>query len=62
MIKRFMLFMGDDYYPAGGGDDFTASFDTKEEAIQHAKQLGYPRKYDWAHVIDLTTGEMERLP
>lgn len=53
-LKRFFLFSGDTYYPSGGWHDFTASYDTLEEAIAAAKSLG---KYEWFHVIDSTDGE-----
>jgi hypothetical protein len=50
-MKRFLLFTGDDYYPAGGWGDFQDSYDTLIEATS-AKTTG-----DWWHVIDATNGE-----
>ena len=53
-MKRYALFAGDTYYPAGGWGDFEGSFDTPEQAKQAAEALGHG---DWWHVIDLQTGE-----
>lgn len=32
-VKRFLVFGFDSYYPAGGWNDFKASFDSYEEAV-----------------------------
>lgn len=37
-MKRFVLFGGWNYYPAGGADDHRGSFDTLEEAKACAKE------------------------
>ena len=50
-MKRYLLFGGDCYYPAGGWDDFMGAFDTFEEARQHAGD--HPA--DWQHVVDTET-------
>ena len=61
-LKRYAVFAGDIYYPAGGWSDFKGSFDlpddAKAEAVRWtspAKGRQYPR-HDWAHVVDLTDG------
>lgn len=51
MIKRFLLFAGDTYYPNGGWGDFIASFETKEDAIE-AERMARARN-SWSHLIDL---------
>jgi hypothetical protein len=52
-MKRYMLFAGDDYYPAGGWDDFIGSFDSVEDAM-----ASFPRdRYDWWHIVDATIGQ-----
>lgn len=70
-MKRYLLFVGYNYYPSGGWDDFVNSYDTVEEAMlavndketPYFKQdafLSYPKtigNVDWWHVIDTTTGE-----
>ena len=48
MIKRFLVFAGDFYYPGGGWDDFRGDFETLEEAELKVKQL----ERDWAQIID----------
>lgn len=52
-MKRYALFEGSEYYPAGGWDDFVGTYDTKEEA----EKARSPLKYGWWHVVDLQTGE-----
>jgi hypothetical protein len=48
--KRYALFSGEHYYPLGGFDDYGASFDSLEEAIQVAKAL---KGGCWWHIVDL---------
>lgn len=50
-MKRYLLFVGEYYYPAGGWDDFSASFDT----IDEAKAAAPNNSVDWWHVIDTKT-------
>lgn len=59
-MKRFLAFGGEHYYPHGGMDDFSGSYDTKEEAISvlvkeatAASTLGDGvfSSY-WAHIFD----------
>lgn len=52
-MKRYALFSGDAYYPAGGWDDFRGSFDTLDEAVAAAQKRGD----DWSHVVDLHSGK-----
>ncbi len=54
-MKRFLLFDGDTYYPAGGWHDFAGSFDTLDEAQAEAKNRGA----DWFHIVDSTKVEPE---
>lgn len=51
-VKRFLLFIFDEFYPRGGWNDFVDSFDTLEEAQTRAKA----RRGDWYHIIDTQTG------
>ncbi|MBZ5616208.1 MAG: hypothetical protein LAO23_19545 [Acidobacteriia bacterium] len=51
-MKRFLLFRGYTYYPAGGWDDFYGHYDTEEEAQAAEKNA---RKCDWYQVIDTET-------
>lgn len=39
-MKRYMLFAGSTFYPAGGMDDYIESYDTIEEAI-NCFEAGY---------------------
>jgi hypothetical protein len=38
-MKRFLVFSFDKYYPSGGAQDFKASFETKEQAMEYALSL-----------------------
>ena len=60
-MERFLLFAGDEYYPAGGWDDFRGSFKTVEEAEKKADKPTdrewANNSYDWWHIVDSTTGK-----
>jgi hypothetical protein len=47
-MKRFLVFYGDQYYPAGGWGDFKGEFDTFEEAVKFL--VG--KSFDWKEVVD----------
>jgi len=51
MLKRFLLFVGEDYYAAGGWYDFRGSYSTYAEA-----QLAVPNSRQWCHIVDLEKG------
>lgn len=55
-MKRYLLFAGDTYYPAGGWDDFIDSFDSFEAAREDPK-LVERSKYGWWQIIDTVTME-----
>lgn len=50
-MKRFLLFVGSNYHPEGGWDDFFDDFDTIEEAENTAFNFGF----EWYHIVDSTT-------
>lgn len=47
-MKRFLLFRVEQFYPAGGWDDFLNSFDSLEAAINGWARAGSVS----AHVVD----------
>lgn len=47
----FFVFAGDNYYPAGGWDDFKSVHTTEEEA--HAAAEALRKTYDWAQYVDV---------
>jgi hypothetical protein len=52
-IKRYLLFCMHNYYPTGGWNDFSDSFDTLELAVEAGK-----RSYgDYWHVVDTAKGD-----
>lgn len=57
MIKRYALFAGEDYYPAGGWKDFRGSYDTREEAEAAMQSLALDF-LEWFQIVDLQTGEL----
>ena len=50
-MKRYLVFIGDVYYPFGGFDDFAGDYDGEAEAIDKAKTIK-DDKYQWSHVYD----------
>ena len=59
LVKRWLVFQGECYYPFGGAEDFSGSYDTKAEAVAVANIL-YNKHRDctWAHVVDGQTMEI----
>jgi hypothetical protein len=67
MTKRFILFVGEQYYPRGGWLDFHGEFDSIEEAqsnVDNHPQFRYLPEdtwecdIDWAHILDTTTNKI----
>lgn len=62
-MKRYLLFFGDHYYPAGGWLDLHSSYDHAADAIgKGMSMMRYshhetPYPMTWFHVIDSQTGE-----
>lgn len=54
MLKRYLLFAFNDYYPAGGWDDFVESFDT----IDEAKSMFMTTNKDLGHIFDGDIGRV----
>lgn len=52
-MKRYLLFVMDNYYPNGGWSDFADSFDTIQEANDYFTSL-HRDDYD---LVDTTTWE-----
>jgi len=55
-MKQFLLFAGDNFYPAGGWKDFVASYDSAGAAFKKGESKKAKRDADWFHVIDSETG------
>lgn len=57
-MKKFMLFISEDYYPGGGMFDFVKDFDTLQEAKKY-------REIDFedygVHVLNIETREVHFL-
>jgi hypothetical protein len=60
-MKKYLLFVGDNYYPKGGMDDFAGIFDTVEDAMEKGEE-GTPYKdgsgysfNDWYHIVEHDT-------
>jgi hypothetical protein len=54
-VKRYVVFACQEYYPAGGWDDFIASFDTEAEA--ETCEAEQRQQHDWVQIIDMETGD-----
>lgn len=57
-MSRFLVFRGEDYYPSGGWKDLVGRFETLDEALAEAQQVGdgYSGDDDWSQVVDLDEG------
>lgn len=60
--KRYMLFWGVDYYPAGGMNDFDGYFDSVEDAYERVTYEILTNEHAvsdsfWGHVYDIETGD-----
>ena len=53
-VKKYLVFMFDDYYPGGGWNDFVNSFDSIEEG----KKVIWDEKQDNSQIVDSHTGEI----
>lgn len=53
-MKRFLLFVFDSYYPAGGWNDFAGSFDSQYDALKHVTTL----RFDHYQIIDSTDAKI----
>jgi hypothetical protein len=51
-MKRYLLFAGAGYYPAGGMYDYQADYDTLKEAKEAVILHFESYNDDWAHVWD----------
>tara|TARA_R110000824_G_scaffold526_3_gene3332 strand:+ start:4822 stop:5016 length:195 start_codon:yes stop_codon:yes gene_type:complete len=60
-MKRYILFSGDDYYPAGGMKDLRGYFDTKGGAIDAFEEWKEKSIWDvdWHQIYDTETGTIE---
>lgn len=48
---RYLLFMGDQFYPLGGWQDYAGAFPT----LQTAHEAATKKSGDWWQVVDLRT-------
>jgi hypothetical protein len=52
-MKRYLLFAGPHYYPAGGVDDLISDFDTMVLVAKEIRDI----RADWWNVLDTKTGQ-----
>jgi hypothetical protein len=52
-MKRYLLFAGPRYYPAGGVGDLIGDFDTMVLVIKKIRDI----RTDWWNVLDTQTGQ-----
>lgn len=50
-MKRYLLFLFDDYYPQGGWGDFQGDFDSVEAALLAEADMS-PSRFDTRQVVD----------
>ena len=56
-MKRYLVFMGDQYYPLGGWEDFQTSCDKEENCFSYIAAQTV-RSYDWWQIVDSHTGKI----
>lgn len=55
MLKRYLMFAGDTYYPIGGWGDFKSDHDTSDEAAAAGRAWALVNDNpgsQWWHVVD----------
>lgn len=62
-MRRFLLFVGEKYYPAGGWKDFIEAYETIEKALEGWKKIemregDWASGYLWHHIVDTKTGRI----
>lgn len=55
-MKRYLLFVGDNYYPFGGARDLLGDFDTISKCVKSIKTTD--RRVDWWNILDTKTGQI----
>ncbi len=53
--KRFIVFAAYAYYPEGGMNDVSASFDSAKEAVAHAQLAQQDQNRTDVHILDTKT-------
>ena len=56
-MKKYLVFIGGNFYPEGGWHDFVGDFDTLQDALVKVVLL----KDDWFHIVDRDTMRMVEL-
>lgn len=51
MTNKYYVFMGFDYYPLGGWDDFKGEFESGVEALKYIAGLEYGSREEWAQIV-----------
>jgi len=51
-MKRYLLFVGQQYYPSKALGDLKCAFDSMDEALAAVPGL---EEYEWAIIADMTT-------
>ena len=56
----FYVFMGDDYYPAGGVDDFVGMSEDLAGAVRLVATNGMSQGFEWWQIADADMKEVSR--
>lgn len=60
-MKRYLLFAGDEYYPAPGWHDFKNSYESVEQGKAAGENFiseNAVYQFDWFHIVDASTGSI----
>ena len=61
-LKNYLVFIGDVYYPQEGWKDFSASFDTREEAKEYVEKQINLEEYKWGQVTFIGEESNREIP
>lgn len=51
-MKRYLLFMGEEYYPNGGQNDYAGSSRDENKLIKFFNKRTKKGGIDWGHIVD----------
>lgn len=60
-MKRYLLFVGEPFYPRGGWHDFRGDFDSVDDGVATGRELKDSPDFiagRWWHVVDTDTGKI----
>lgn len=60
-MKKFLLFVGHDYYPSAGIGDYRGSFETLSKAAEAVPKVSDSSDPDWYQILEFTCDELKMV-